>query len=508
MAHLVDTVRNHLQALSEDLSSPLRNQAVALLGQWEEAPESADLWLTLALHSERLAKIHAADKHHDAALIESLMAAPPGSWKDLPSLPAPIPAQKKLGAVMLESVMIPAPADKKKVYLKLDVSPMSRYATEEIVSQAERTGYALDVFFNDKIFDTTLANALSIEDAEKYAAFIKDRNKPVTHQIGIKNTSSANVLPIDKSIYAIINESEKELNIRRRNDEVRWIVTYLPTEEEARLDDITYADYLTLFLEAADQPWEQIKKAQAKLISAFNKGNDLHITNSDGTNIRMSIEGHTFANSVIARNIPGSEIFSGPVRESVNGTIVANGTFCMGHHVMKNLRLTFENGLLTHATAEEGQEGLNAVLALDDHWPKDHEKNRGMRKVGEIGIGTNPHIRQHLANPLLVEKISGSFHIALGSAYGNSYLGEEVLMDNGNRASEHWDLTTILRGKEGKMYLDNHLIQNNGEWIAVPELGITAEDVRVLNEGWRALPNAQIPRYWRGKLAATTAKQR
>lgn len=282
------------------------------------------------------------------------------------------------------------------------------------------------------------------------------------------------------------------------------MLTYIPTEEEAQIDGIDYPDYLTFFFEAADQPWQHIRTAQAKLIAAFNKGDDLHITNSDGTNIRMKLTGHTFANSVIQRNIPGSEIFSGPVRESVNGTVVANGTFAFDihgeTHVMKNLRLTFENGLVTNAEAEEGQEALTAIISQDDHRAETDPKYQGMRKVGEIGIGTNPHIRQHLANPLLVEKISGSFHIALGSAYGNRYMGEDVFMDNGNRASAHWDITTMLRGKEGRMYLDGHLMQKDGVWQAVPELGITAEDVRVLNEGWRALPNAQQPHYWRNKF--------
>ena len=117
-----------------------------------------------------------------------------------------------------------------------------------------------------------------------------------------------------------------------------------------------------------------------------------------------------------------------------------------------------------------------------------------------------------MVNGLLVEKISGSFHMAIGKAYGDGYLDDpSVKLDNGNRAPEgfHWDITTMLRpdktnpNRTSEMWLDGHLVQKDGRWQAVPELGISEDDVAVLNDGWLALKQAgkPIPKYWDDKLA-------
>lgn len=113
----------------------------------------------------------------------------------------------------------------------------------------------------------------------------------------------------------------------------------------------------------------------------------------------------------------------------------------------------------------------------------------GARFVGELGIGTNPHLKRHVVNGLLVEKIGGSFHIALGRPYSyTSYEGVPVKVDNGGKSSLHWDITTMLHGKDGCIELDGRKVMENGQWID-PKYD-------VLNRGWESVPVEQRPDYW------------
>lgn len=241
-----------------------------------------------------------------------------------------------------------------------------------------------------------------------------------------------------------------------RSGELHYTLTQIPTPADAALDSMKYEDYLRLFFDSCQLDWDEQHKLQDRLIQKFNTASSLHITNSDGTDITMNIDGFTFANSTIKKNIPGSEIFSAPARDSVQGIIVAKGTFEYDGKIMKNITLKFKTGKLVEAHAEKNNTALQDIINSD----------KGARYVGEIGIGTNHVLNKHLVNGLLTEKISGSFHVALGDSYSYTvYDGHPVNLNNGNSSIIHWDITTMLSGKDGKMYLDNILVQDNGEWL-------------------------------------------
>jgi len=270
-------------------------------------------------------------------------------------------------------------------------------------------------------------------------------------------------------------------------------LTIIPSREDAQLDGIEYEDYLRLFFEACDQPWEEIKVAQTKLIEKFNKAKEVKITNDDGTDLIMSIKDMTFFNSTTSANIPGSEIFSAPIKDSVNGKLVAKGKFKEGSYgVIEDIELEFRGGKVVDFNARVGKDILETILDLDK------DNGEGSRFIGELGIGTNPHLTQHLINGLLVEKIAGSFHLALGNSL-HCTLGDDARLanvNNGNvsHSNVHWDITTLLRGKNGKMILDGQVIQDNGLWV--DENSNPDSELAVLNYGWDAIEESKRPSWW------------
>lgn len=296
-------------------------------------------------------------------------------------------------------------------------------------------------------------------------------------------------ISFDTEKRATFVEMNSRFSRRLKDGDMHYTLTIIPTEEDARLDGMDYEEYMNLFLEACDMPNDEIDVAHRILINRLNTGKHLSFDSDDGTHLHMSIEGMTFANSIALKNIPGSEVFSAPVLNSVSGKLVAKGNFEYDGVYFEDIELWFEDGEVTECDAKVNGDKLKEFIFRDS----------GTKRVGEIGIGTNPHLRRHLVNALLVEKIGGSFHLAMGNCYKyKMYRGSPVNLDNGNNCdggSFHWDITSMLRGKNGKMYLDGQLIQDNGLWV--DEDGYPDESLAVLNYGWGALPEDKQPDWWK-----------
>lgn len=262
-----------------------------------------------------------------------------------------------------------------------------------------------------------------------------------------------------------------------RDGGVDWVLMLWPTEYEARKEGLPFNEYFRQYMEACNQPWGAIKKAQKKLKEKLDNGKVLElIANEDDpdpgkrTHVTMSIDGMTFCNSTIDKNYPGSEVFSAPVLESVNGQIYADGEYLYDGHLMKNIHLKIQKGKIIEALAEEGNEGLQDILS----------NGEGARYFGEVAFGTNRGLTRRFFNTLLNEKVSGSFHMAIGQCYNyEEYGGESVNVNNGNtedRTPNHWDLTILMHRRHdgtggGKIILDREVIQEDGKFLD-PKLAI------------------------------------
>lgn len=271
---------------------------------------------------------------------------------------------------------------------------------------------------------------------------------------------------VDGQIAAQWSQAREPL-FQTRIERRRWALVYLPTKAEARLDQMNYEDYVDMFFRACDRPWEEIKDAQQVLIDEIlNPGKLLQVVAGENlnerwrTNLTMSIDGQTFANSTIGRNIPGSEVFSSPVRGTIRGRLALPYPVMFGDKVLPNLILTFEDGRAVHYETddESGMEWVEQQLNIDE----------GAREVGEIALGTNRAFNRPLLNGLYVEKVGGSGHLALGNAYQfRIYEGRPVVLDNGVRSADHIDLTYMMLPQYGggRVMVDGKMVQYNGDFL-------------------------------------------
>ncbi len=428
----------------------LAEQVTAVLQDMAK-PQPAAQALQTIHQFQRLYLVHAlsmADHPTIHAALSDEVHFP--TWQNYVALQATEHQKDKLASLMMSG----DPHMRTPIFLNL--SDYSRDVGECVVQKLADRKDDVDVWIEDPLFTRRMLNLCDSDRAVALGTLMGQRYPSAERFIGFRtNNTSVEFMdpPAPKEISKLYSDNFVE-NKKKSNSQF-YTITVLPTEKDADLDQIPYDQYVDLFFRMCDVDWDLVNDAHKVLIAKLNAGSELRITNNDGTDVVMDITGFTFANSRVAKNVPGSEVFSAPRIDSVNGKIVAKGRFIpkAANELIENITLEIENGRIVNYHADIGMDVLKAIIETDE----------GSRYFGEIGIGTNPVLKQHITNSLMVEKIGGSFHMAIGAAYEyTDYLGDPVALDNGNRSKNHWDITTMLHGKEGMMILDGEVIMQDG----------------------------------------------
>jgi aminopeptidase len=231
----------------------------------------------------------------------------------------------------------------------------------------------------------------------------------------------------------------------------RWTLTLYPTPDGAQMAGMSQEDYeqfvsRALFLDRPDPvaAWNGVREQQAGLIERLAAAQEVRIV-APGTDLRLNVAGRQWVNSDGKRNMPSGEVFTGPHEDSAEGYIHYDLPTTFQGQRVRDIRLRFEGGRVTEASAEEGNDALQAALLMDG----------GAQYVGELGIGTNSGIQQPSMNILFDEKISGTVHLALGNSYPET--------GGTNQSALHWDMIRDLR-PGGEILLDGEPIQRDGNF--------------------------------------------
>jgi len=239
---------------------------------------------------------------------------------------------------------------------------------------------------------------------------------------------------------------------RAAEGKLKWVGTQYPCNAAAQDAEMSLAEYENFVFAAGklDKPdpvaaWRKVSERQQRLTDFLNGKREYRVVANNGTDVRMSVEGHRWINCDGHENFPDGEVFTGPVVDSVNGQV--NFSFPAVHHgrEVDGVRLTFRDGKVVDASATKGEDFLISMLETD----------AGSRFLGECAVGTNYDITRYTRNTLFDEKIGGTVHFALGAGYPET--------GNQNQSGLHWDMVVDLR-QGGHVEADGVRINENGRF--------------------------------------------
>ena len=262
------------------------------------------------------------------------------------------------------------------------------------------------------------------------------------------NTSELSDVPSDR-LNMYYRKTQPVLDYRV--NETKWVVLRYPNESMAQLAGTSLESFENFYFEVCTLDYAKMSKAMDSLVELMNRTDRVHIK-GPGTDLTFSIKDIPAIKCAGEMNIPDGEVYTAPVRESMNGVISYNTPSEEQGFTYENIRFEIKDGKIIKAAANDN-ERINQLLDTDE----------GARYFGEFAIGVNPYILHPMKDTLFDEKIAGSFHLTPGMAYEDA--------PNGNDSAVHWDLVMIQRPEYGggEIYFDDVLIRKDG-LFTLPEL--------------------------------------
>jgi aminopeptidase len=286
---------------------------------------------------------------------------------------------------------------------------------------------------------------------EAHAALVREvelfRMKRMQAYIAVRgsaNASEASDVPSDTmALYAKTTRPVQNYRVNK----TRWCVLRWPSPSMAQSANMSTESFEDFYFDVCTMNYPKMARAMAPLHKRMTRADKVHIK-SPGTDLTFSIKGIGAILAEGKRNIPDGEVFSCPVKNSVQGVIQYNTPTLYSGTKFENVRLEFKDGKIIKATANNTAR-LNEILDTD----------AGARFIGEFSLGFNPYILNPMCDILFDEKIAGSLHFTPGQAYEDA--------DNGNRSAVHWDMVLIQRPEwgGGEVWFDGELIRKDGLFL-------------------------------------------
>ncbi|MBL9217004.1 MAG: aminopeptidase [Opitutaceae bacterium] len=258
---------------------------------------------------------------------------------------------------------------------------------------------------------------------------------------GSDNIFETSDVPADR-VQAVAKVMKPVLD--HRVNKTKWVVLRWPSSAMAQQAGMSTQAFEDFYFRVCTFDYRRYGPGMKALAALMNRTDRVHLK-GPGTDLKFSIKGIGAVPCGGLRNIPDGEVFSCPVRESVEGVIQYNAPTVYLGTSFDNIRLVFKKGKIVEATSNNTKR-LNEILDTDP----------GARYIGEFAIGFNPHIKEPMRDILFDEKIAGSFHFTPGQAYETG--------GNGNKSAVHWDMVNIQRQDYGggEIWFDGKLIRKDG----------------------------------------------
>lgn len=323
-----------------------------------------------------------------------------------------------------------------------------------VVEAVKKAGARPYVLLKSNRVTRALLNSATTEQWQQIADVERAQMEKMQCYVGARGSLNVSELSDVPAENQRIFESTvwKQVHHEVRVKKTRWVVLRWPTSAMAQLAEMSTEAFEDFYFNVCTLDYAKMSRAMQPLRKLMQATDRVHLKGPSDTDLTFSIKNIPAIACDGHRNIPDGEVFTAPVRDSINGVIHFNCP-TLYHGVTHNdVRLVFRHGRVEEASSTNTQKMLD-VLNTDD----------GSRYCGEFAIGFNPYCTRPMKDILFDEKIAGSIHLTPGACYDEA--------SNGNKSDIHWDL--VMRQTEdvggGEMYFDDKLVRKNGIFV-LPEL--------------------------------------
>ncbi|MBE6034731.1 MAG: aminopeptidase [Clostridiales bacterium] len=358
------------------------------------------------------------------------------------------PRVKKLSKVLVDYSCDVKPGEKVFIHYEGE-------CTKPLVKQLIRDIYAKGGLPYFEIRDAEINREILLNCTEEQIKFLEGyqmkQMEGMDAYISIRaglNTSEMSDVPSDK-----MNMYNKILHpvLEQRVNHTKWVVLRYPNHSMAQLATTSLEAFEDFYFDVCTLDYKKMADAMTPLVELMNKTDKVRIV-GPGTDLTFSIKGIPAIKCSGERNIPDGEVYTAPVKDSMNGIISYNTPSEEMGFTYENIVFEVKDGKIVKATSNNDKK-INDLLDTDE----------GARYFGEFAIGVNPYVLHPMKDTLFDEKIAGSFHLTPGQSYEDA--------PNGNGSAVHWDLVMIQRPEYGggEIYFDDVLIRKDGLFV-LPEL--------------------------------------
>jgi len=283
------------------------------------------------------------------------------------------------------------------------------------------------------------------ETPEHLLAMYEEMDAYVAVRGDVNATETADVDPETNAAYRRAMKPVLEERLSKA-----WCLTQYPTSGNAQLAGMSTEAYENFVWDAVGLDWDAQREHQAAMVEILDDADEVRIRSGEETDVRMRIGGNTTLNDYGEKNLPGGEVFTAPVKESVEGEVHFDMPLYRQGREIEDVRVRFDEGRVDSYSAGRNEEVLDGVFETDE----------GARYLGELGIGMNRAIDRFSYNMLFDEKMGDTVHMAVGSAYPET-VGDE---NETNESAEHVDMIVDM-SEDSVIEVDGEVVQRNGTFV-------------------------------------------
>ena len=336
-----------------------------------------------------------------------------------------------------DTVTIVAPAVAEDLVVALHEAIGDRGGTPLYLNSSSRAERAY-LRARGEDFETPAHHQAMIEETDAYVAIRADLNATETGDVDPETTS---------------DYSRAMQPIREERLSKRWCLTQYPAPSNAQLAQMSTEEYENFVWDATIKDWNEQREHQEQMVEILDPADEVRIKSGEETDLTMSLAGNYTLNDYGEKNLPGGEVFTAPVCESVEGSVLFDKPLYHRGREIEGVFLTFREGKVVEHSAEKNEEYLSELLDTDE----------GARYLGELGIGMNRDIDRFTYNMLFDEKMGDTVHMAIGMAY-KECVGEGQEGQEANESAIHVDMIVDM-AEESFIEVDGEVVQRDGLFV-------------------------------------------